>query len=65
MGAECTGQPERCAELRPGVGLTNSTSEATEGNEAVEGRRQPEGSPMEKARVRTQSGSPFCPISSG
>lgn len=61
VGAECKGQPERYAELRPGVGLTNSTWEAAEGNEAVEGRRQPEGNPMEKARVRTQSRAALLP----
>ena len=55
MGAQRKGQPERGAELRPGVGLTNSTCEAAEGNEAVEGRRQPEGSLLERARVRTLS----------
>lgn len=55
VGAQCEGQPERCAEPRSGVGPANSTDETVEGNEAVEGRSRPEGSLMEKAKVRTRS----------
>lgn len=49
-GAQSKGRPEFCAELRPGVGLVNSTAETAEQRlervvEAVEGRGQPEGIP--------------------
>lgn len=54
MGVSREGQPERGAELRPGVGPAHSTNEASEGNEGVEGRGRPERIPREKARVRTQ-----------
>ena len=55
MGAFCEGQPERSAEPRSGVGPAHSTVEALKGNERVEGRNRPGGSPSEKAGVRTQS----------
>jgi len=55
MGAPCKGQPKRGAEPRSGVGPAHSTKEAPEGNEGVEGRGRPEGNPLEKAGVRTQS----------
>jgi RNA-directed DNA polymerase len=55
MGVFCKGQPEQNAEPRPGVGPVHSTAEALEGNERVEGRSRPGGSPSEKAEVRTQS----------
>lgn len=55
MGVFCKGQPEQNAEPRPGVGPVHSTAEALEGNERVEGRSRPGGSPSEKAGDRTQS----------
>jgi hypothetical protein len=46
MGVFCKGQPEQNAEPRPGVGPVHSTAEALEGNERVEGRSRPGGSPI-------------------
>lgn len=55
MGAMCEGRPEHRAELRPGVGPTHSTVEASEGDEGVEGRGRPGRNLREEAEVRTQS----------
>jgi RNA-directed DNA polymerase len=55
MGTSRKGQPERGVEPRSGVGPIHTTNEASEGNEEVEGRDRPGGSPLECAKVRTQS----------
>ena len=38
MGVQRQGRPERCAELRSGVGPVHSTEEVTEGDVVMEGR---------------------------
>lgn len=71
MGDSGKALPEPRFELRSGVGLVRSTCEVVGGSllgrrvhpfevrrketRRMEGREQPEGSPREKARVRTQS----------
>lgn len=57
--------PELLSELRSGVGLVHSTREAVDGNETRGGRGQPERSPHEEARVRTQSRMTLRRTSSG
>ncbi len=54
-GAARKGEPERVVELRSGVGLADSTEEAVEGNEMVEGSGQLGGIPNGRSQVRTQS----------
>lgn len=58
VGARGEGRPEPRAELRSGVGPAHSIAEALEGDvvaEGVEGRGWREGSPRERATVRTES----------
>jgi hypothetical protein len=53
-GVQRKGQPERCIEPRQEVGLGNSTDEAAEGNEAAEGRTQPERNSSKGGKPCTQ-----------